>query len=107
MQWYDGWFALLKKSVGSTLVRTPAYVLDTDSYDSRKRKGRPGFCVDYRRLNAWTIRDEYPIPRVDNTLDSLSDSKFFTALDLRSGNWQIPVDPDSKDFSAFSTPRGH
>ena len=50
-----------------------------------KKDGRKCFCVDYSRLNSVTKMDVFPLPRVDDTLDSLAQSKYFTTLDLASG----------------------
>ena len=72
----------------------------------RKKDGSPRFCVDYRKLNAATIKDSYPLPRVDDILDSLSGSQWFSTLDLRSGYWQVEVDPADKEKTAFTTPYG-
>ena len=65
------------------------------------------FCVDYRKLNSVTHRDAYPLPRIDATLDSLSDCSLFTTLDLASGYWQVEVAESDKEKTAFSTPQGH
>ena len=43
------------------------------------------FCIDYRKVNAVTRKDAYPLPRVDDTLDTLTGSKWFSTLDLLSG----------------------
>ena len=61
------------------------------------------FCVDYRKVNAATKKDVYPLPRIDDILDTLGKSRYFTTLDLSSGFWQIEMDPATRDKSAFST----
>lgn len=63
-------------------------------------------CVDYRTLNAKTIRDRYPLSRIDDKLDGLHGSVHFSSLDLRSGYYQIPVAKESQAYTAFSTPQG-
>ncbi|CAF3396631.1 unnamed protein product, partial [Rotaria sp. Silwood2] len=64
------------------------------------------FCIDYRKLNAMTIRDAYPIPRIDDTLDSLQEAKFISTLDLRTGYWQVQMDDKSREKTAFITHKG-
>ena len=72
----------------------------------RKRDGTLRFCVDYRKLNSVTRRDCFPLPRVDDILDSLSDAQWFSTFDLRSGYWQVELNPADREKTAFSTPRG-
>ena len=72
----------------------------------KKKDGKWRFCVDYRRLNAITHKDAYPLPRVDDSLDSLGGSQWFTTLDLTAGYWQITMDQDAKEKSAFVTKSG-
>lgn len=63
--------------------------------------------VDFRQLNKRLVPDKFPLPRVDETLDELGRSKFFTTLDLQSGFHQIALDKKSRQFTAFSTGKGH
>ena len=68
-----------------------------------KKDGSTRFCVDYRKLNDVTVKDAYPIPRVDDCLDALSGAKWFNCMDLCSGFWQIEMDQQDKMKTAFST----
>jgi hypothetical protein len=72
----------------------------------QKKSGDYRFCIDFRRLNAATIKDAYPIPRMDDVLDALGNCKFFTILDLASGYWQIAMSETDKAKTAFCVPNG-
>ncbi|UYV83057.1 K02A2.6-like [Cordylochernes scorpioides] len=72
----------------------------------RKKDGSLRFCVDYRRLNKITKKDVYPLPRIDDALDTLSGSRYFSTMDMRSGYWQIEVDDKDREKTAFITPDG-
>ena len=72
----------------------------------KKKDGSTRFCVDYRKLNAATIKDSYPLPRIDESLDHLSGASLFSTLDMCSGYWQVEVDPKDKPKTAFATKRG-
>ena len=71
-----------------------------------KKDGSLRFCIDYRRLNAITKKDVYPLPRIDDIFDTLGGAKFFTSLDLASGYWQVELDEDARAKSAFATYQG-
>ena len=72
----------------------------------QKKDGSTRFCVDYRKVNSLTRKDAYPIPKIDETLDTLAGAKLFSTLDLRSGYWQVQVNPEHRDKTAFCTPEG-
>jgi Reverse transcriptase (RNA-dependent DNA polymerase) len=67
-----------------------------------KKDGSIRFCVEYRKLNALTVKDSYPL-RMDECLDSLGDATIFSTLDCNSGYWQIPIEERDRDKTAFVT----
>lgn len=71
-----------------------------------KQDGTPRFFVDYRRLNLATVKDAYPIPRMDDCLDSLGDAQVFSTLDCNAGYWQIPMAPEDEHLTAFPCHKG-
>ena len=71
-----------------------------------KKDGSLRFCVDYRRWNAKTLADSYPLRRMDDCVDSLGDAAVFTTLDCNSSYWQIPVAPEDRDKTTFTTHMG-
>ncbi|CAG9114451.1 unnamed protein product [Plutella xylostella] len=72
-----------------------------------KKNGEKRLCVDYRALNRKTVKEKFPMPLVDDQIDSLSEQVYFTTLDLTSGYHQVPVAEESKHVTAFVTPDGH
>ena len=71
-----------------------------------KPDGAMRFCVDYRRLNAITTRDSYPLPRMDECIDSLGDATVFSTLDCNAGYCKIPVDPADRPKTTFTSHEG-
>ena len=67
-----------------------------------KKDAKLWFCIDLRKLNACTIRDSYSLPRIEDTVYSLIGAVCFTALDLKSGYWQVEMEEASKPLMAFT-----
>lgn len=69
-----------------------------------KSDGTLCFCTDFRKVNAVTVPDSFPLPRMEDCIDSIGPSRFITKLDLLKGYWQVPLTPCASDVSAFVTP---
>ena len=76
------------------------------SHSLGKEDGSTRFCVDYRKLKSVTRKDSHPLPRIDDTLESLAGASWFSTLDLKSGYWQVELDAQDKEKTAFTTNRG-
>ena len=72
-----------------------------------KKDGSLRMCIDYRKLNNVTIKDKFPVPNVIDSIFGLKGNKYFTSLDLVRGYYQVPLDEQSKQYTAFSTVRNH
>ena len=68
----------------------------------RKKDGGLGFCIDFRRLNSRTKKDAYPLLRMQETMESMVATRFFSTMDLKSGFWQVKMAKDSQQYTAFT-----
>lgn len=84
---------------------SPIWVVPKKLDASGKKKVR--VVIDYRKLNEHTVDDRYPMPQIEEILDSLGKSEYFTTIDLKAGFHQIPMDPKHIEKTAFSTDKGH
>lgn len=72
-----------------------------------KPDGSNRLCTDFRKLNAVTIPDPFPMPRIDMLIDKVGGAKFLTKLDMTKGYWQIPLAPSAIPLTGFVTSHGH
>ena len=91
------------------LVRTGAILESKSDFASavvlvRKRSGALRMCCDFRALNAKTVKDAYPLPRIDESMDALVGARWFSTLDLQSAYTQVPMHPEDQHKIAFTTP---
>ena len=70
----------------------------------RKKNDTWRLCIDFRQLNDRSVPDAYPLPRINHILERLRNAKYISCLDLKNGYWQIPMEPDSKKYTAFTVP---
>ena len=97
---------LLKEMQEANMIRPSKSPWASPVVLVKKKDGTLRFCVDYRKLNQLTKADTFPLPKIDDLLDQLGKSKYFSTLDLKSGYWQIKVHPSSQEKTAFTTHQG-
>ena len=68
----------------------------------RKKDGSLCFCIDFRKLNSLTVKDSHPLPHICETLESLTGAAHYSTFDMNSGFWQVPMDEESKQYTAFT-----
>ena len=68
----------------------------------RKKDGSLRFCIDFCRLNTRTKKDAYPLPHMQETMESMVRTRHFSCMDLKSGFWQVQMDEESRQYTAFT-----
>ncbi len=92
-----------KKMLKHDYIRPSSSAWASPIVPVKKKDGTLRFCIDYRKLNAVTKKDSYPLPRIDVLLETLKGAKYFCCLDLYSGYWQIKVAKQDREKTAFVT----
>jgi len=70
----------------------------------KKKTGKWRLCVDFRQINAKSVKDACPMPRINYILDQLREARYISSLDLKDGYWQIPLEESSRQYTAFTVP---
>ena len=89
---YDDVKAHLQEMLDISAIRKSHSPLASTVVLVQKKDGSLRFCIDVRKLNNWTIKDAYSLPHIDETLNSLQGSQWFSLLNLKSGYWQVEMD---------------
>ena len=95
---------LVKELLDLSIVRPSSSPWASPVVIVQKKTGDLRFCVDYRKLNEITRKDQYPLPHIQDSLDYLGEAKFFSSLDLKSGYYQIELNEENKPKTAFIKP---
>jgi hypothetical protein len=96
----------LKKLLEQGFVRPSASPWGSPVLFVEKKDGTKRMCIDYRTLNSMTIKNKYPLPRIEDLLDRLKKAKFFSKIDLRSGYHQMKIREQDIPKTAFTTRYG-
>ncbi|KAK7877073.1 hypothetical protein WMY93_032211 [Mugilogobius chulae] len=96
----------LQELLASGVIRESESPFSSPIVVVRKKNGDIRLCIDYRKLNQQTIKDAYALPNLEETFSALTGSKWFSVLDLKSGYYQIEMNEDDKQKTAFVTPLG-
>ena len=92
----------LKEMLDAGAIRESQSPFSSNVVLARKKDNSLRFCIDFRKLNSRTVKDAYSLPRIEETIDSLAGSKYFSKLDLRSGYWQVEIREEDKQKTAFT-----
>ncbi|KAK3703603.1 hypothetical protein QZH41_019157, partial [Actinostola sp. cb2023] len=96
----------IKKLLDRNIIRESYSPFASPIVLVRKKNGSLRLCVDYRKLNEKTVKDAFPLPRIEESITSITDAKWFSTLDLASGFNQVAMDTEDRPKTAFSCPFG-
>ncbi|KAL2248214.1 UNVERIFIED_CONTAM: Retrovirus-related Pol polyprotein from transposon opus [Sesamum indicum] len=97
----------IEELLGKGFIRPSTSPWGAPVLSVKKKDGSMRLCVDYRQINRVTVRNKYPLPRIDDLLDQLKGATIFSKIDLRSGYWQLRIAENDIPKTAFRTRYGH
>ena len=96
----------LRKMSGMGVIQPSSSDWSSAPVMVKKKDGSIRYCIDFRKLNEVTVKDQFPLPLITECIDSLAGTAFFSALDLSWGYWQIELSPEDRHKTAFTTKHG-
>lgn len=99
--------AIIQDWLREGIIRSSASEYASPIVLAKKKDGASRLCVDYRKLNRKVVKDRYPLPLIEDCLDRLQGSKYFSTIDLKNGFFHVPVEESSRKYTAFVVPDGH
>ena len=106
LKWRDDVSQQLKEMIENKIIQPSVSPYSSNLLLVNKKDLSKRFCVDFRSLNSDTVKDTYPLPNVEDILDRVKGSRYFSQLDLASGYWGIPMHPDDREKTAFASHKG-
>ena len=105
-KWLENVEQQVKEMLNNDIIEESVSPYNSNIILADKKDGSKRFVIYYRSLNKTTMKDAYPLPNIDELIESCRGAKYFTQLDLAAAFWCIPIEENDKRKTAFSTPRG-
>ena len=103
---YEECQRVVKEGLEKGLIEASTSPFGAPVLFAKKKGGSLRFCCDYRQLNKITVKNRFPLPRIDDCIDRLKHARIFTGIDLQSGYHQLPIAEEHRHKTAFRTPFG-
>lgn len=102
LQYRDKIYDIIEPMVKNKIIEPSVSSYASPATLNRKKDDSIRFCVDYRPVNFITKKDAIPLPRIEDIFDTTAGSKLFSTIDLKSGYWQIEMEPEAREITAFA-----